>query len=121
MFADDTMIYMNENDNIRPLENAIKDFCEASTAKFNEEKSEILPMGTKEYRNEVIRTRMTNQTNNRIIDPKIRIIGDRESIRTLGAYVGNENELGIQWGNILQSQAKTLKNWSGTNLSTKGK
>jgi len=121
MFAGDTMIYMNENDDTKPLENTIKSFCEVFTAKFNEEKSEILPMGTKKYRDEVVRTRITNQANGRTIDPKIKIIGDRESIQTLGAYVGNKNKLGIQWGTVLQAQAKIMKNWSGMNLLTKGK
>jgi len=80
MFADDTMIYMNENDNTKPLEDSIKRFCEVSTAKFNEEKSEILPMGTKKYRDDVVKTRVTNQANGRLIDPKIKIVGDRESM-----------------------------------------
>jgi len=47
MFVDDTIIYMNKNNDTKLLENSIKSFCEVSTTKFNEEKSKILPMGIK--------------------------------------------------------------------------
>jgi len=53
MFTDNTMVYMNENDDMRLLEDSIKSFCEVSTTKFNKEKSEILLIGTKKYRDKV--------------------------------------------------------------------
>ena len=59
---------MNENDNKKTLEQTIRNFCEASTAKFNNEKSEILLIGTKEYRNNVIKTETINKTNNDKLD-----------------------------------------------------
>jgi len=68
LFADNTLVYMNENNNKKTLEQAIKNFCEVSTAKFNNEKSEVLPIGTKEYRNSIIKTRTVNKTNNEKLD-----------------------------------------------------
>ena len=38
LFADDTMIYLHEDDNIETLMNILNTFCTASTAKFNVEK-----------------------------------------------------------------------------------
>ena len=68
LFADDALVYINENDNKKTLEQAIKNFCEVSIAKFNDEKSEVLPIGTKEYRNSIIKTRTVNKTNNEKLD-----------------------------------------------------
>jgi len=102
LFADDTLVDMNKNDNKETL--AIKNFCEVSTAKFNDEKSEILPMGTKEYRDNMIRMRTMNKTTNNKIDQAIRIVEDKDSLRTLGAYIGNNNETSIQWEAILKRQ-----------------
>jgi len=96
LFANDTLVYMNENDNKKTLEQTIRNFCEASTAKFNNEKSEILLIGTKEYRNNVIKTKTVNKTNNDKLDQAIRIIEDNDSLRILGAHIGNDSETSIQ-------------------------
>jgi len=121
LFADDTLVYMNENDNKKTLEQAIKNFCEVSTAKFNNEKSEVLPIGTKEYRNNIIKTRIVNKTNNEKLDQAIRIVEDNDSLRTLGAHIGNDSETSMQWETILKKQSRILKKWSKTSLLSKGK
>jgi len=121
LFVDDTLVYMNEDDNKKTLKQMIKIFCEASTAKFNDQKSEVLPIGTKEYRNSVIKTKTINKTNNRKLDQAIRIIEDKDSLRTLGAYIGNNSKTSVQWETILKKQLRILKRWSKTSLSLKGK
>jgi len=121
LFTDDTLVYMNENDNKKTLEQIIRNFCEASTAKFNNEKSEILLIGTKEYRNNVIKTKTVNKTNNDKLDQAIRIIEDNDSLRILGAHIGNDSETSIQWETILKRQSRILKKWAKTSLLSKGK
>ena len=68
LFIDDTLVYMHKKDDNKILEQTIRNFCKVSTAKFNNEKSEILPIGTKEYRNNIIKTRTINKTNNDKLD-----------------------------------------------------
>jgi len=109
LFADDILVYMNKNDNKKTLEQVIKNFCKASTAKFNNKKSEILPIGTKEYRTNVIRTRTVNKTDNDKIDQAIRIVEDNDSLRTLETYIGNDSKTNVQWEAILKKQSKILK------------
>jgi len=121
LFADDTLVYMNENNNKKTLEQTIRNFCEASTAKFNNEKSEILLIGTKEYRNNVIKTKTVNKTNNDKLDQAIRIIEDNDSLRILGAHIGNDSKTSIQWETILKRQSRILKKWAKTSLLSKGK
>ena len=43
LFADDTLVYLNKKDKIKDLEEIIKEFCMASTAKFNMEKNQSAP------------------------------------------------------------------------------
>jgi len=57
LFADDTLVYMNKTDKKQILENIINIFCKASTAKFNKEKTEILPIGSEKYRKLIIEKR----------------------------------------------------------------
>jgi len=109
LFTDDTLVYMNKKDDNKILKQTIRNFCEASTAKFNNKKSEILPIGTKEYRNNVIKTRTINKTNNDKLDQAIRIIEDNDSLRTLDAHIGNDSETSIQWEIILKRQSRILK------------
>jgi len=62
-----------------------------------------------------------NKTTNDKIDQAIRIVKDNDSLRTLGAYIGNNSETSIQWEEILKRQSKILKSWSKISLSAKGK
>lgn len=87
MFADDTLIYTNATDDFKILEHIIETFCTASTAKFNKEKTEYLPIGPPEFREKVIRTRSINESWK--IPDNIKIIKEGEAMRTLGTWVGN--------------------------------
>ena len=118
LFADDTLVYLRENDNINVLEKVIEVFCTASTAKFNMDKTEILPIGKREFRERMIETRKMGE--NEITDDK-RIIKEGESMRTLGSWVGNAKTDTLQWEKVIKSQEKVLEIWSKQNLTTKGK
>ena len=80
LFADDTIVYINENNNKKILDQVVKSFCETSIAKFNDEKSEVLPMATKEYRDQMIEMRMSNEDISERINDLIRVVKDRESL-----------------------------------------
>jgi hypothetical protein len=60
LFADDTLLYLSEKNSIEKVNRIIDKFCKASTAKFNIKKTEILPIGTKEYRVKVEEMRCVN-------------------------------------------------------------
>lgn len=118
LFADDTLIYMAENDDLNELKDIIKIFCLASTARFNMEKTEYLPVGNKTFRQNIINTR---RIGNNEIEQGVKIIKEGEAMRTLGAWVGNETNTKIQWNKILRKQEDVIKAWSKTNMSLKGK
>ena len=118
LFADDTLVYLAEDDSLEILEKIIDNFCTASTAKFNLDKTEILPVGRKEFRENMIETRKMGK-NVIALDKKIIIEG--ESMRTLGSWVGNQKSDALQWSKIEKSQEKVLEKWKRFNLTTKGK
>ena len=118
LFADDTLVYLKESDNLNELRNIIDTFCKASTARFNMEKTEYLPIGNKEYREKVIRTR---KFGNNKIENNVKIIKEGEAMRTLGSWVGNDANINVQWEEILKKQEETMEVWSKTNMSLKGK
>jgi ribonuclease HI len=119
LFADDTLVYLRESDNMKTLDNTIETFCKASTAKFNLEKSEYLPIGQKEYRKKVLETR-TFGTNEKL-EENLKIVKDGMPMRTLGAWVGNETHIYPQWQTILDKQKEVMDLWSRSHLPFKGK
>ncbi len=121
LFADDTLVYVNERDDLNTLENAIKVFCTASTAKFNNDKNEYLPIGTPEFRKRFYESRKLNDKPGNTISPELRIVKDGEAMRTLGAWVGNNVSTNPQWESILDRQVRTIQLWTKARLSTKGK
>ena len=44
LFADDTIVFLSEEDSIDDLQTILNDWCEVSRAKFNIEKTEIIPL-----------------------------------------------------------------------------
>lgn len=118
LFADDTLVYVSEKDDVKIIERIIERFCLASTAKFNPTKTEYLPVGTKEYREKIVKERKIGKFK---IPQEVRIVKDGESMRTPGAWVGNEKSDELQWEKILKNQEKTLQLWSKMNLTFKGK
>ena len=49
MFTDDMNLYLGKNDSIDYVQNILNQWCNASGAKFNQEKTKIIPLGSKEH------------------------------------------------------------------------
>jgi exonuclease III len=118
LFADDTLVYLHHQDKLEDLGKIIDVFCKASTARFNQQKTEYLPVGEKIYRDKVIRER---KVGGKRIEDTAGLIRDGQAMRTLGAWVGNEVDPAAQWDNVLESQRKVLKAWRSARLSFRGK
>ena len=92
-------VYLNKGGKIKHMEEITKDFCKASTTKFNLEKTEALPIGSKEHQKKVIEVRRMNEYR---IPNHITLIKDKEPMRTLGAWVENEVTIEEKWNKILE-------------------
>lgn len=103
LFADDTLLYLNEEDTNETIENILQMLCKATTANFNLEKTTVLPMGTKTYRDKVITHRTLNEEQQQPFEAGVRIVKDNKSMRTLGSWIGKmyvkSNQ--IKYGKVL--------------------
>lgn len=61
LYADDTTIYLSKQDKYMDLEEILQPWCRASRAKFNLEKTENLPIGSKNFRAVVAMRRTLNE------------------------------------------------------------
>ncbi|KIY51446.1 hypothetical protein FISHEDRAFT_5368, partial [Fistulina hepatica ATCC 64428] len=121
MFADDTTIYLSENDDYNVLIHLLNKWCEASRAKFNIEKTVVIPIGTEEYRIEVRETKKINVGQIIPIEDGIDILMDTESTRILGGRIGNKMHAGEPWTPVLEKIDKALAQWNRSNPTMDGR
>lgn len=90
LFADDTTVYLSEYDCYEDLELILTKWCTASLAKFNLDKTQILPIGTKTYRTQYL-------LDGAPLDQRDKTVPDSKAIRILGAWIGNETDEAAIW------------------------
>ncbi len=110
LFADDTMAYLHEQDDYAVLTDVLKRWCAASRAKFNEDKTEHIPIGTKQHRRETAE-RTSNARVCRTLPPGARIVEDGVAVRSLGAWIGNEVDNHTPWEAIIATVQKRFEQW----------
>ncbi|KAF5340698.1 hypothetical protein D9611_007414 [Ephemerocybe angulata] len=122
LFADDTTVFLSAEDNFLDLQRILDKWCSASGAKFNVDKTETIPIGTPQYRDRVLRTRMT-RTNSEAsrIPPNIRIAKEGEAIRALGAFVGNGVDDISIWNPTIEIMKDKAENWQKSHPSLEGR
>ena len=120
LFSDDTTVYLSENDNVEDLYAILTKWCLPSGTKFNIEKTEVIPIGKREYRDEVVRTARTNPIS-ATFDQNIRIAKDGQAIRMLGAWIGNNIDDSAIWSPILEKIDSRLQRWDRKKPSIEGR
>ena len=120
LFADDTVLYLSEEDSYDEVTKILDTWCDASGAKFNKEKTEIIPIGSKTHRERVIQTRKLHPDDKPILD-SVRIARDREAVRSLGAWIGNNTIETKPWETIIDLVHKDLERWKTVHPTLDGK
>ncbi|KIO07039.1 hypothetical protein M404DRAFT_137567, partial [Pisolithus tinctorius Marx 270] len=120
MFADDTTVYLAANDDPGILNTILSTWCCASGAKFNMDKTEIIPVGTPEYRQSLITSSKLNITSV-AFPPDVRIARDGQAIRILGAWLGNKVHEPSVWSPIVEKIESRLRKWNTRNPSIEGR
>ena len=108
LYADDTCLFLSKEDNLDHVKEIVDEWCEVSGAKFNTEKTEIVPIGLWEHRARMVETRKLNQDERAPLDEKIKIARDKDTIRLLGAWIGNDTEAERPWELVIDKIHKTL-------------
>ncbi|KIK32407.1 hypothetical protein CY34DRAFT_27226 [Suillus luteus UH-Slu-Lm8-n1] len=120
MFADDTTVYLTENDNYTTLTDILQLWCTVSGAKFNTSKTEIIPIGMKEYREHILTTRKLNKTQD-CIPEDIDLAKDSKATRILGVWIGNRTDKQAIWSPILDKIENTLQRWEKWHPTIEGR
>ena len=120
LFADDTTVFLHENDDFAKLEEVLTKWCKASRAKFNKEKTEVIPIGSLEYRSSVLRTRTLNRSSPPL-PTGIKIADEGVAVRLLGAWIGNKIDETAQWTKITETIERNLDRWAKRNPTLGGR
>ncbi|PPQ81398.1 hypothetical protein CVT24_001827 [Panaeolus cyanescens] len=120
LFADDTTVYLSSEDNMEYLYTILENWCKASGAKFNVAKTEIIPLGSKTYREQLVHTRKLNH-NAQPINNNIHIAEPGEPVRVLGAWIGHELDQTAIWNRVLEETNEILNRWSKSHPTQEGR
>ncbi|KZT31636.1 hypothetical protein SISSUDRAFT_959521, partial [Sistotremastrum suecicum HHB10207 ss-3] len=120
LFADDTAVYLKQGDKYKDLLEILDAWCLASGAKFNINKTEVIPIGSLEFRNEVRRTRRFTD-GDEPFGQSVKIKEEGECCRYLGAYIGNKIDNEAVWEKIIESIRNSLQQWAKCGPKIDGK
>ncbi|KAF5343264.1 hypothetical protein D9757_015526 [Collybiopsis confluens] len=120
LFADDTTVFLAEDDDFEALQRILDSWCLASTAAFNLAKTQVLPIGSKEYRLRIIADRKNDPTRMEI-PHYIHIAAEDEAIRILGAWYGNNLTEETAWPNQIEKIDRALSTWERSNPTMDGR
>jgi len=102
------------------LQRILKRWCNASGAKFNTQKTEIIPIGILEHRIRVIETRKAKRDSEEI-PAYIHIAKDGEPVRILGTWIGNKMDNENVWSVQLNKIDHALEEWEKSNPTIEGR
>jgi ribonuclease HI len=120
LFADDTTVYLSQNDRLDDLNAILDTWCQASGAKFNVNKTEVIPIGSKEHRSKVAERRTLHDDDEEPPNT-VRIAKDGEWVRILGAPIGNGFSAEMPWNPTIEKIRKSMNMWSRARLTIQGK
>jgi hypothetical protein len=121
LFADDTNLFLSHNDRLDDVWGILREWCQASGAKFNTEKTEIIPIGSPDHRQTIVETRRIHQDDNNPLEATIKIAKDGDAVRILGAWIGNRTDDATPWEPTLDKMQKKLEIWGKTHPTLRGR
>lgn len=120
-FADDTTVYLSKEDDFGTLQDILAEWCLASGAKFNINKTEIIPIGSREHRDQTREQRFMNGADGTKIPHHIKIAQEGEAIRSLGALIGNGVCQMEPWTRVLDKIDQSLDRWEKSMPTMEGR
>ncbi len=121
LFANNAAIFLAEDNSPETLFNLLDKWCLASGAKFNKNKTVIIPVGSPDYRKSISESQKMNPSSNLPFDNSIHILRDSESTRYLGTQIGNEISGNEPWPKIIDDIEVSLNLWQKAFPSIKGR
>ncbi|KAE9392443.1 hypothetical protein BT96DRAFT_959335 [Gymnopus androsaceus JB14] len=101
LFADDTSAFLNATDEFEDLQNILKKWW----------KTNIIPIGTKAFREQVVQSRITD-CDKSPLPGNLHISQEGEAVRILGAWFGNDISAEQVWAPVLEMTDSSLSRWA---------
>jgi hypothetical protein len=111
LFANDTTVFLSEMDDFGGLTKILDEWCMAAGAKFNINKTEIIPIGSHTHRDLLRTHRYINGREGTKIPDYIKIAKEGEPICSLGALIGNNVGQIEPWSKVLEKIDAALAQW----------
>ena len=121
LLADDIALYLSLLDRFDHVLLILRSWCQVSGAKFNIEKTEIIPIGSPAHRASIHNLRKINPLDQSDFDPRIRIAPDGTAVRYLGAWIGNDVNEATPWEAVIDKIVKSLTLWKKAYPSMTGR
>ncbi|KAG2063196.1 hypothetical protein BDR04DRAFT_1038898 [Suillus decipiens] len=115
-----TTIYLTKEDKYSDLEKILQKCCLASGAKFNLEKTEILPIGSRKHHQDVTQSQRLNPADAPWSE-HINIAKDGSPIWILGAWIGNKIDHTASWETTIHKIEKSPYRWNTYHPTLEGK
>ncbi|KAF8238254.1 hypothetical protein L208DRAFT_1142238, partial [Tricholoma matsutake] len=119
LFADDTTTFLAETDSLTDLTIILDQWCYMAGAQFNTTKTQIIPMGSKTFRENFTQERRGKARHEKIPE-SIHIAKDGESIRILGAWLGINAPKATPWSPIIERIDNALAGWDHSKHTIEG-
>ncbi|KAF8230368.1 hypothetical protein L208DRAFT_1282359 [Tricholoma matsutake] len=119
LFANDTTTFLPETDSLTDLTVILDQWCYGAGAQFNTTKTQIIPMGSKTFRENFTQERRAKAEHEKIPE-SIHIRRDGESIRILGAWLGNNAPKATPWSPIIERIDNALAGWDHSKPTIEG-
>ncbi|XP_006464003.1 hypothetical protein AGABI2DRAFT_54977, partial [Agaricus bisporus var. bisporus H97] len=120
LFADNTTVFLTKHDKYSNLTKILETWCNTARAKFNITKTEIIPIGSRHFRDMLTQTRKLNE-NDDPIPPNIHFAQQGEEVRILGAWIGNGGREVTKWRKISGEIENRLERWNKGNPGIEGR
>ena len=108
LFTDNATVFLSQNNCPKTLFEILNMWCLVSGTKFNKEKTIILPVGTTDYRENVIINKTLQLDGPQTLPDSIQILKDGESTRCLSAQIGNQIKGNEPWPKIIEDIENSL-------------
>jgi hypothetical protein len=110
LFIDDTTVYLDRRDSYKGLLSILRLWCLASGARFNINKTEIIPIGTLQYRNKLLETQKISPGGTPL-NQDIHIVKEQEPTQMLGGWISNIINNEAMWSKNLDKIQAVFERW----------
>jgi hypothetical protein len=121
MFADDTSLYLSKRDRLNNVQDILDQWCIVSGAKFNTEKTEIIPIGSITHQTCIITTRKVHNEDTSPLPEKICIANEGDVVHMLRAWISNNTNDITPWEPVLDKIKAKLDIWKKAHPTLEGR